>query len=850
MQKLIFRNGNGKEIDLTAGNYGITNWSGLSNTGLNIQTQQVPFADGGVYLDALMNQREINVTVAIQDNNNLELRYQLKRELISALNPKGGEGVLIYQNDYLARQIHAVPQLPIFENKNSNTSGTLKASVTFSCPDPYWEDLEETEVELTKNKNIVVENKGDVPINIQFDFEISDALNPALQNLTNAQKVQIESEVQNNVRLSTLTGQKEIYEMNNYLDVANGNIKVNDICYAEDKNIFVLVCSTTYQGVLLISENLENFKNIPIENPEDIFNFKRVIYAKEKGLFVAIGNGGGTSNQKGYIYTSTDAINWNIMSVYQTITGRRPYLDIVWSSKFSKFFIVTGTSYMCKSNDGVEWIEESEQAGLSKTLCNGYDGDIVAIGSSGYCTTNGISWSTISGGDGNLNSICYAEDIGYVTVGNNGLIKKGIAYHSPSFNTVQSTITDNLNRVEFIEKKGLFVAVGDNGCLIISDDIDNWRKIEINTSLSLYAIEKTGLNTKVYGDRFIKLSSYDCIEWSTADMWLYKYMTEIYYVYYVKNRNMYVATGYLNPITSTGSDVVCIKENNNEWVSHTTSLCPTKFIYVEERNIFVGIKNSKIYTSADAINWTEKYNNVNSYYLRDLCFFENNGTIIVVGSHYTVITSTDLENWTEMDRQSTTNDLYSICCTDTEIVIVGYNGLELYSEDAINWTDYDTDCTWVTRDTIANRYIGTGTGLNVSQDGKIWKKLKTQGGGSFNRIYMYKNMYIGYDRDTTVEEISDTIYISIDLIHWVKIGEIISAISAYDLIIENGDFILYGVIELLIKQKVGENIINLVSQDTDMNLKLEIGDNTLLLHCENNGGLKGKLTFRQRYVGV
>ena len=137
MQKLIFKNGNGKEIDLTAGNYGITNWSGLSNTGLNIQTQQVPFADGGVYLDALMNQREITVTVAIQDNNNLELRYQLKRELISALNPKGGEGVLIYQNDYLARQIHAVPQLPIFENKKSNTSGTLKASVTFSCPDPY-----------------------------------------------------------------------------------------------------------------------------------------------------------------------------------------------------------------------------------------------------------------------------------------------------------------------------------------------------------------------------------------------------------------------------------------------------------------------------------------------------------------------------------------------------------------------------------------------------------------------------------------------------------------------------------------------------------------------------------------
>ena len=134
MQKLVFINGNGIQIDLTAGNFGITNWAGLSNTGLNIQTQQVPFEDGGVFLDALMEQREIEVTVAIYDGNNLELRYQKKRELISALNPKLGEGTLIYTNDYLSRQIKAVPQIPLFENKNSNDAGTLKASVAFSCP--------------------------------------------------------------------------------------------------------------------------------------------------------------------------------------------------------------------------------------------------------------------------------------------------------------------------------------------------------------------------------------------------------------------------------------------------------------------------------------------------------------------------------------------------------------------------------------------------------------------------------------------------------------------------------------------------------------------------------------------
>ena len=76
MQKLVFINGAGKEIDLSSGNFAVVNWEGLSNTDLNIQSQQVPFQDGGVFLDALIEQREIAVTVAIYDGNNLELRYQ------------------------------------------------------------------------------------------------------------------------------------------------------------------------------------------------------------------------------------------------------------------------------------------------------------------------------------------------------------------------------------------------------------------------------------------------------------------------------------------------------------------------------------------------------------------------------------------------------------------------------------------------------------------------------------------------------------------------------------------------------------------------------------------------------
>ena len=104
MQKLIWTNSDGDSIDLTSGNYGITNWEGFSNTPLNIQSQQVPFQDGGVFIDALLEQRELSVTLAMQDNGNLEDRYRMRRELIHALNPKLGEGYLIYKNDFTQKE--------------------------------------------------------------------------------------------------------------------------------------------------------------------------------------------------------------------------------------------------------------------------------------------------------------------------------------------------------------------------------------------------------------------------------------------------------------------------------------------------------------------------------------------------------------------------------------------------------------------------------------------------------------------------------------------------------------------------------------------------------------------------
>ena len=146
MQKLVWQNANGVELDLTSGNYGITEWEGRGNASLNIQSQQVLFK----MVVFSFRAEGIIVTLAMQDNNNLELRYQQRRELMIIKFPKLGEGYLIYTNDFISKELKCVPQIPLFETHNSDTVGTPKASLTWTACSPYWEDLEETVVELTR----------------------------------------------------------------------------------------------------------------------------------------------------------------------------------------------------------------------------------------------------------------------------------------------------------------------------------------------------------------------------------------------------------------------------------------------------------------------------------------------------------------------------------------------------------------------------------------------------------------------------------------------------------------------------------------------------------------------------
>jgi hypothetical protein len=469
MQKLEFTNGNGVSIDLTDHvNFGVTKWSGLSEVGVEVQTQQVPFADGNVYLDNLLSQREINVTVAIQDNGDLERRYELQRRLIECLNPKLGEGVLTYTNDYLSKQIKALPQVPVFPNKNSNESGTLKGSVTFTCCNPYWEDKKESIIPVGKGVTTIT-NSGDVPSSVKLDIFTSSAENLKITNLKNNKVLQFSETLTKDVNINTELGGKRVTSQQLKWKAKN----INSLCsviYCDDLGLLVAV---GINGTILTSsDSLEwEQRNVGIS-----ITLNSICYSSDLNLFITVG-------ANGVILTSSDGETWTS----QTSGISNNLYSICYSSDLNLFITVGANGVILTSSDGETWT--SQTSGITRNLnsiCYSSELNLfVVVGDNGVilASSDGINWTSQSIGIINdLNSICYNSDLNlFVVVGFNGTIltsSNGINWTSQT-----SSITNVLRSTCYSSDLGLFIAVGNSGTILTSSDGINWTS---QSSVSAY----------------------------------------------------------------------------------------------------------------------------------------------------------------------------------------------------------------------------------------------------------------------------------------------------------------------------------------------------------------------------
>ena len=831
MQKLVFVNGAGNEIDLTSGNFGITNWEGLANTDLNIQTQQVPFEDGGVFLDALLEQREISVTVAIQDKNDLELRYQLKRELISALNPKLGEGVLTYTNDYLSKQIKAVPQIPIFENKNSNDAGTLKASVVFSCCSPYWEDVEEKSLMLFLGGSQIINNEGDIPCQLKIEiFPQGNVVNPQIKNITTKKNIMFENTLSKNLVINTNMGEKTVYEEEMKLKLNQYLSDITQIIFIE-KNLSYYALSNR---IILYSLNGENWEFIDTEAQEDLTSF---VYNDYLDLFIAVG-------KNGYMMKSSDGINWddNIDStVSENIIG-------IAYSKQEHIFIATTRYDVIKSDNGVNWISidigNTGENGSVQYIENLNQFFIFDRTDNLYTSTNGTAWTITSnvGVYDGVGSICYSESLGYYRGSHDNYICKSI----DGYSWTEDYIGISFRKLIYCSFLGLFITATTNG-IYISEDGNSFNQVtNVPDIIYLYVIEVPNIE-KIFvsGINGTVLSSYNAEDWKICQGGKTDTLRNLSSVAYSEKLNLFVAVGSYQALLTS--------KNGVNWNYKTNNVYVEDIIWIKELEMFMGVSTTYISKSYDGINWSSiDLGQVRGYKLHSIVYSAQKHLFVAVGGSGPVgdmpciISSSDGINWTSRISGATSTlrkVVYCkylgkfIACGDREILI---------SNDGINWTTVlsNTSNRDIAISEQLKQIVVVGfTEIIISKDANNWQTVRN---GRFTTVAYSEsyNMFLCGCNDRTI------LLFSNDGINWnnINISNFIS-----DIVYGLNKFILIGgyeiVYQLAYESEEVENKINEISTDSDMNLNLIKGNNEIQIARES-GSFNCRISYRQKYIGV
>lgn len=794
MQKLVFTNGGGQTIDLTSGNFGITNWEGLSGVDLNIQVQQVPFQDGGVFLDALMEQREISVTVAIQDNNDLSTRYELKRQLISALNPKLEEGVLIYTNNHLSRQIKAVPQLPIFENKNSNDAGTLKASVVFSCPSPYWEDLEETEVELTKGVYTSLQNNGDVSCNPTIDLYVNGE-NPLIYNNANKKKIELEGNIDETIVIKTEAGEKSIYSQYLELFVKWANYK--DII--SDGNVILIV---TAFGVLTLNKYYE------------VISF----YVKE-GLNSGLFNNGKffLCGAAGFVAKSTDGINWvNVTTPTNNNLNKIKYEN-------NKYYAVGDSGTVIESSDGDTWIVKTNTLTASvKDIVYGLGIYILITDGSTYKTSDLITFTQMTP---TMQGVVFAFNgfIGFYNASRDGYI-------------VKSTNGTNWTSNDYPLLFGNIFKAGEN--VIISTELG----IMYYTSYSESVVKNSTVAANVKGgvyfqNKYLFIKNMNVIY--SNDLNIYKIVVNTNYIsgikYLIYNSKLYC-------ISKTS---LFVQEENNWKTLYTKAASMSNiidFIITKDRVILLLEKQGFVY-SDDYENFIFSQLDIdNTEYLQSINDCDGDIYILTQANFYFKSTNGlvyDKVSGQRLDFIKYVNGYIFKCYYRAQ------NPRSMLIQDKQGQTVASVSIEGQLKDVAYGNgmYIAVSDKIYSSNNLTSWNVASNSAGDkvcfwNFN-FYIAKTALFKIDgllSQETLINIIDKPYHSF-------------VISSDELLIFNNDYNLNNPIAFEIIKKEKDNLIDKLTANSDMSFSLEKGMNKILLE-RTTGEIKAIMKYRQKYIGV
>ena len=328
-------------------------------------------------------------------------------------------------------------------------------------------------------------------------------------------------------------------------------------------------------------------------------NWRKIVYAPELDLFVAIKTASGSSSKN--IMVSSYGNEW-VLSDFIFVGIR----DIVWSSNLGIFVIVNfAGSGFATSTDGLIWV--ASESYFTNRTCITYSPELnlfISGGSNGeivVSTDEGVNWVDIALSPNTqfAKQVVWSAELGiFVMVGYDaeGLIESKIVYSYDGFNWVNvNTSLMSINGIAWSPQLNLFVAVSDLGDnrIITSVDGVNW----ITGIISLHIWENVfwsdlGMFVAVATNGYISYST-DGFNWNqirittTGDLRTITWSNKLSLFVIIGNEILY--TSSLKNREPTNDNIFNSEFNsineNGEWTFKSltaTTITGTNLIYGED----------------------------------------------------------------------------------------------------------------------------------------------------------------------------------------------------------------------------------------------------------------------------
>jgi hypothetical protein len=425
--------------------------------------------------------------------------------------------------------------------------------------------------------------------------------------------------------------------------------------------------------------------------------------AFSNGIYVAVAN-------NGVIYSSTDGYNWSartsgVVNNLTTVCVGNVYRIVNGSNVSSVGFVAGGSGgTVLTSVDGLTWMNSTlgVAAGITSigfgnnlfvaTLDNGYVATSVGAQTWQFQTIFNTALTDVTYGANNWLVVgvqgksAHSND-GQVWTVNNQLVvgsnvldfnavsfRVGAFVASASGQMLISTDATNwaLTFVDAVHSicygNGIYLAVGDNGHILSTPDLNSWSTQQIG-SYNLRHVIYDGARFIAVGDvGTIQISS-DGVNWATKSSDTNVALTGVAF-----NGSVYVAVGALGTV-SYSTDLTL-------WTA--TNITISDFESVTAfNNVFYAVgRNGTLYSSNNGVNWTPGNSGVVTNLWAVAC---NSSNIIAVGDSGTIITSTNGVTWLR-GSSNVSIPLFDVCLTGSFYYAVGVGGSVVSSTDLSEWT--------------------------------------------------------------------------------------------------------------------------------------------------------------------